>query len=351
MSEYKDYVVRGTAANGSIRVFAATTRNTVEEARRIHNTSPTATATLGRLLTAGAMMGTAMKGERDLLTLQMKGDGPLGGMLVTADSQGHVKGYAVEPQADLPPVSPGKLNVGGLVGKGSLTVIQDVGLREPYVGRTELVSGEIADDLTYYYAQSEQVPSAVGLGVLVDTDCTVKQAGGFLLQLMPGADDDILAALEVTLNDLPHVTALLEEGATPEDILYRIVGDYGLTITEKKEVCYHCDCSRERVERALVSIGEKDLTQLIEEDKGAELHCHFCNKAYRFTEEELVRLLTEAQATRKPDKPETQELAEEIREADEAKEADAVRAEEEAADAAEEAEVEAEQAEQREKKQ
>lgn len=290
----KDYCIRGTAADGMIRAFAATTQGMVEEARQIHNTSATATAALGRLLTAGVMMGSAMKGSRDLITLQMKGDGLLGGILVTADNSGGAKGYCVNPAADLPPLRPGKLNVGGLVGKGTLTVIQDVGLKEPYVGKTELVSGEIAEDLTYYFVQSEQVPSSVGLGVLVNTDLSVRQAGGFLIQLMPGASEEVIASLEAKLKDLPSVTDMLEAGNSPEDILNRLLGDLDLHITEKKAVEYRCNCSRQRVEQALISIGKKDLTQIAEEDKGAVIHCQFCNKEYRFDESDLHRLLEEA---------------------------------------------------------
>ena len=289
-----DYIIRATAANDSIRAFAATTRETVQKARELHNTTPVASAALGRLLTAGAMMGIMLKGEKDLVTIQIKGDGPLEGEIVTADSKGRVKGYVFNPNVDIPPKSPTKLDVGGAVGKGFLTVIKDLGLKEPYVGKTELVSGEIAEDLTYYYAKSEQVASAISLGVLVDTDTNIKQAGGFIIQVMPGITEEILSRLESRINVVPYITELLSMGDTPESILNLILGDMDLQIIDKVPTEYYCGCSRERVEKALLAIGKDDLKKILEQDKKAELSCHFCNKVYNFDENDLKRLLAEA---------------------------------------------------------
>ena len=289
-----DYIIRATAANDSIRAFAATTRETVQKARELHNTTPVASAALGRLLTAGAMMGIMLKGEKDLVTIQIKGDGPLEGEIVTADSKGRVKGYVFNPNVDIPPKSPTKLDVGGAVGKGFLTVIKDLGLKEPYVGKTELVSGEIAEDLTYYYAKSEQVASAISLGVLVDTDTNIKQAGGFIIQVMPGITEEILSRLESRINVVPYITELLSMGDTPESILNLILGDMDLQIIDKVPTEYYCGCSRDRVEKALLAIGKDDLKKILEEDKKAELSCHFCNKVYNFDENDLKRLLAEA---------------------------------------------------------
>lgn len=287
----QDYIIRATAADAYIRAFAATTRDLVEEARSRHNTSPVATAALGRTLTAGAMMGSMMKGDDDLLTIQIKGDGPIGGIVVTANAKAEVKGYVYEPNVLLHANAKGKLDVSGAIGKGSLCVIRDVGLKEPYVGQTDLVSGEIAEDLTYYYAVSEQIPSAVALGVLMNKENTVRRAGGFILQVMPGADDDILAKIEDSLKDLPPVTSLLDEGYTPETILERVLGDFGLVITDKMPTRFACNCSKERVEKALITVGEKDLRSLIAEGKPVELNCHFCNSSYTFTIDELQDLL------------------------------------------------------------
>lgn len=289
-----DYILRATAADGLIRAFAATTKNTVQTARSLHNTTPVASAALGRLLTAGAMMGTMLKGEKDLVTLQIKGDGPIEGLLVTADSKGRVKGYPFNPNVDIPPKSPVKLDVGGAVGKGYLTVIKDLGLKEPYVGKTELVSGEIAEDLTYYYAKSEQIPTAIALGVLVDTDTSIKAAGGFIIQLMPGATLEVATMLEERITHLKYITELLDRGETPETILDAVLGDMNLEIIDKMPTEFYCDCSRKRVEKALISIGEKDLRTILEEDKKAEISCHFCNKVYNFDEADLKKLLDEA---------------------------------------------------------
>lgn len=289
-----DYIIRATAADGLIRAFAATTRETVQTARVTHNTTPVVSAALGRLLTAGAMMGVMLKGENDLLTLQIKGDGPVEGLLVTADSKGRVKGYPFNPNVDIPPKSPIKLDVGGAVGKGYLTVIKDLGLKEPYVGKTELVSGEIAEDLTYYFAKSEQIPTAISLGVLVDTDTSIKAAGGFIIQLMPGSTVTEAEELERRITHLKYITELLDRGETPETILDAVLGDMGLEIIDKMPTEFYCNCTRDRVEKALISIGTDDLRKILEEDKKAELSCHFCNRKYNFDEADLIRLLKEA---------------------------------------------------------
>lgn len=287
----KDYIVRATAADAQIRAFAAATKETVETARKAHDTSPVVTAGLGRLLTAGAMMGTMLKDESDLLTLQVKGDGPVGGMTVTADGSGHVKGYADEPRVILPASPRGKLDVGRAVGKGTLSVIRDLGLKEPYVGQTALQTGEIGDDLTYYFAASEQVPSSVGLGVLMERNNTVRCAGGFLIQLMPFASEEVISRLEKNLSNITSVTALLDQGMTPEEMLGRVLDGFDLEFTDKTECGFFCNCSKERVEKALISIGKKELEEMIGEGKPIEVNCHFCNRNYSFEVQELRELL------------------------------------------------------------
>ena len=252
---------------------------------------PVATAALGRLLSAGSMMGLMMKGENDRLTLQIKGDGPIGGLIVTADSKARVKGYVYNPDVELPLKSEGKLDVGAAVGSGVLTVIRDMGLKEPYVGRTNLITGEIAEDLTYYFASSEQVPSVVALGVLVDRDYSVKRAGGFIIQLMPGASDETIDAVEKKIPMVTSVTGMLDEDMTPEEILTFILQDLNVEITDKTEASFYCDCNKERVEQVLISIGEKELTSLYEEDKPVEVCCQFCGKKYEFSTEEIGNLL------------------------------------------------------------
>lgn len=289
-----DYVVRATAAEGQIRAFAATTRELTEYARAAHNTSPVATAALGRLLTAGAMMGCDMKGEKDLLTLKIQGDGPIQGLTVTADSHGHVKGYVGNPAVMLPPNDKGKLDVGGALGVGVLSVIKDIGLKEPYVGQTILVTGEIAEDLTYYYANSEQTPSSVALGVLMNKDNTVRQAGGFIIQLMPGASEAVISGLETKLKEITSVTTLMDVGNTPEMILNYVLGEFGLEINDRLPVEFYCNCSKERVERALISVGKKDIQEMIDDGKAIEVNCHFCNKNYTFEVEDLKEMLEKA---------------------------------------------------------
>lgn len=286
-----DYIVRGTAANNQIRVFAATTKELVEYARKAHNTSPVATAALGRLLTAGAMMGSMCKGEKDLLTLQIQCSGPIQGLTVTADAKANVKGYVYNPNVMLPPNEQGKLDVGKALDLGVLSVIKDMGLKEPYMGQTQLVSGEIAEDLTYYFATSEQVPSAVALGVLMEKDNTVKQAGGFIIQLMPFAEDTLAQRLEEKLKEITSITALLEKNMTPEDIVKEVLGDFGVEIMDTVPTQFYCNCTKERVEKAIISVGSKELRAMIEENKPIEVNCHFCNKNYTFNIEELKEIL------------------------------------------------------------
>ena len=289
-----DNIVRATAGNGSIRAFAATTRDLVQHAREVHHTSPVASAALGRMLTAAAMMGTMLKGDKDLLTLQVRGEGPLQGIVVTSDSKAQVKGYVFNPGVEVPDLIPGKLNESGAIGAGHMSIIKDIGMREPYAGKIELVTGEIAEDLTYYFAQSEQTPSAIGLGVLVETDTSIRRAGGFIIQLLPDATDEMIDRLEKKLATIPYVSDLLDMGATPEDILQMILGDFDLKIMDKIPTTFYCNCTRERVEKALISIGKDELEKIIREDKKANLHCHFCSKEYDFNEEQLVALLEEA---------------------------------------------------------
>ena len=285
-----DYIVRATAANAQIRAFAATTRDIAETARQAHNTSPIMTAALGRLLTGGAMMGVMQKGDADILTLQIKCGGEAKGLTVTADSHGRVKGYAINPYVVLPPNAQGKLDVGGALGPGFLTVIKDLGLKEPYVGEVMLQTSEIADDLTYYFATSEQVPSTVGLGVLVDKDSTVKQAGGFIIQLMPFADDAVIDKLEENLKGVSSVTKLLEEGMTPEDILKTILDGFDIEFNETIPTMYYCNCSKDRFAKGLYSLGKKELKSIIHDGKDIEVNCQFCGKHYNYTVDEIKEI-------------------------------------------------------------
>ena len=286
-----DYIVRAMAAGRQIRAFAAVTTETVETARKNHNTSPVATAALGRLLTGGAMMGVMMKGEKDILTLQIHAGGPLNGITVTADSMGRVKGYVGNPNVCIPANAKGKLDVAGAVGVGFMNVIKDMGLKEPYVGQVALQTSEIAEDLTYYFVTSEQVPSAVGLGVLMNKDNTVRQAGGFIVQLMPFAEESVIARLEENVQKITSVTSLLEEGHTPESLLERVLEGFDVEINDTVPTEFYCNCSKERVEKALISIGRKDLNELIQEGKDVEMNCHFCNTNYVFSVEELKEIL------------------------------------------------------------
>lgn len=291
VTENQDYIVRASAADAQLRAFACTTRNLVEEARKKHDTSPVVTAALGRMLLAGAMMGSMSKGDEDLLTLQIRSSGEIKGITVTADSKGNVKGYAINPQVFLPANEKGKLDVGGAVGIGVLSVIKDMGLKEPYVGQTELKTGEIGDDLTYYFATSEQVPSSVGLGVLMNKNNTVKQAGGFIIQLMPFAEEKVIAALEQNLSKVDSVTSLLDAGKTPEEILELLLEGLDMQIADKVPTQYHCNCDKKRVEKALISIGKKELQEMIDDGKEIEVNCHFCNTNYTFSVDELKDML------------------------------------------------------------
>ena len=286
----KDYIVRAMAANGQIRAFAATTRDTVEEARARHNMSPIAATALGRLLTGGAMMGAMMKSDADILTIQIKGNGPIGQMTVTADPKGNVKGFVSNPEVMLP-LKDGKMDIAGAVGIGVLSVIKDIGLKEPYVGDTILITSEIADDLTYYFATSEQVPSSVGLGVLMSKDNTVREAGGFIIQLMPDATEELIDKLEERIKEITSVTEMLEQGMTPEQILEHILGGMDLEILDTIPARFYCNCSKDRVSKAVMSIGKKDLQEMIDDNKPIEVNCHFCNSHYTFDVEELQEML------------------------------------------------------------
>lgn len=290
----EDYIIRGTAADNQIRFFAAYTKEIVETARQAHNTSPVATAALGRLLTAGAMMGSMCKNDSDILTLKIQCQGPIGGLMVTADSHANVKGYVNNPNVLLPIRADGKLDVGGALDLGVLSVIKDIGLKDPYVGQTHLVSGEIAEDLTYYFATSEQVPSSVALGVLMEKNNTVKHAGGFIIQMMPFAEEEVISRLEQKIKEFTSVTTELSKGKTPEMIMEDLLGDFGVTVYDKVPTKFACNCSKERVEKAVISVGEKELKDMINEGKPIEVNCHFCNTNYKFTVEDLKKMLKKA---------------------------------------------------------
>ncbi len=288
----RDYVIRGIDKKGTIKFFIASTTNLVEEARRIHNTSPTATAALGRVLTAACMIGMTLKNDRDTLTLKIKGDGPVGSIVSVANSNGEVKGYVDNPQVDLPKRPDGKLDVGGIVGKnGQIAVIKDLGLKEPFIGYSNLVSGEIAEDLASYYYHSEQQPTAISLGVLVDTDTSVRAAGGFMIQLLPGVSEEDIDRIESILKSIKPMSTLIDEGLTPEEILKEIFGEFQVEVLDKTFVQYKCNCSMEKVESILVSLGNDELKAMIEEDGKAEVVCHFCNTKYNFSKEDLIKLL------------------------------------------------------------
>ncbi len=283
-------MIRATAAEGQIRAFAVTSKELVEEARKRHNTSPIVTAALGRLMSGAVMMGSMMKGEKDLLTIRVNGDGPMRGMTVTADAAGNVKGYPFVPDVVLPANALGKLDVAGAIGAGNMSVIKDMGLKEPYIGQTALQTGEIAEDLTYYFAVSEQVPSAVGLGVLMNKENTVEQAGGFIIQLMPFAEEEVIEKLEKKVAEVTSVTSLLAQGYNPEMILQKLLGDLGFEITENMPVRFYCGCSKERVTKALASISRAELDEIIKDGKPIEVNCDFCNTHYTFDIDELKEI-------------------------------------------------------------
>lgn len=295
--EMKDYIVRATAAGETVRAFAIRSTDLTAEAREIHHTFPVVTAALGRLLSAGAMMGSMMKGDKDKLTIQMKGDGPIGQMTVTVDSHGNVKGFPVNPSVDIPRKRAGKLDVGGAVGRGTLTVSMDLGLKEPYNGQVEIQTGEIGDDLAYYYTVSEQTPSAVGLGVMLNVDSSVRHAGGFIIQIMPDADEETIAAIESKVAEAEPVTTMMDEGMSPEDMLAYFLGDLDLRIMERQPVRYYCGCSKDRVAGALAAISTADLEEIINDGEAIEVKCYFCNSAYDFSIDELKEIME----TRQPE--------------------------------------------------
>lgn len=295
--EMKDYIVRATAAGETVRAFAIRSTDLTAEAREIHHTFPVVTAALGRLLSAGAMMGSMMKGDKDKLTIQMKGDGPIGQMTVTVDSHGNVKGFPVNPSVDIPRKRAGKLDVGGAVGRGTLTVSMDLGLKEPYNGQVEIQTGEIGDDLAYYYTVSEQTPSAVGLGVMLNVDSSVRHAGGFIIQIMPDADEETIAAIESKVAEAEPVTTMMDDGMSPEDMLAYFLGDLDLRIMERQPVRYYCGCSKDRVAGALAAISTADLEEIINDGEAIEVKCYFCNSAYDFSIDELKEIME----TRQPE--------------------------------------------------
>lgn len=290
-TQISDYMIRATAADNQIRAFAITSKELVEHARQIHHTTPVATAALGRLLTGAAMMGSMMKGDSDLLTITMRGDGPINGVTVTANSHAQVKGFVGNPNITLPLNYAGKLDVGAAIGYGTMTVSKDLGLKEPYNSELPLTTSEVAEDLTYYFAKSEQVPSAVALGVLIDKDYTVKQAGGFIIQLMPFAEDSVIRILEKKIETITSVTALFEEGYSPEQLLERVIGDFSIEISDRILPSYFCNCSKDRVSKALISVGKRELNAMIQEGNPIEVNCHFCNTNYTFTPAELQEFI------------------------------------------------------------
>ena len=287
----KDYLVRGMTMDGLVKVVAIRSTELVRRGAQIQGTTPNATAAFGRALTAASMMGNMQKVENGSMTLQIKGDGPIGGMVCVSDAIGNVRGYVYEAKVPLVEKNPGKLDVGATVGNGTLTVIRDLQMKEPYVGSIELVSGEIGDDVTAYFVQSEQIPTACALGVLVDRDMRVKVAGGYLIQLLPGATDATIDAVEAGIRKAGAVTPMLEQGMIPEDILGQVLGDLGVVFMETTEVSYKCYCSRERVTAALISLGTKELTEIADEGKTFPVECQFCDEVYKFTPEDIRKII------------------------------------------------------------
>ena len=291
-----DYMIRATAANAQVRAFAVTSRDLVEYARKAHDLSPVAAAALGRTMSAALMMADMLKGPQDLLTIKIDGDGPLGSILVTADNLGGVKGYVENPGVDLPNKVKGHLDVGGAVGRGTLTVIRDMGMKDPYVGQTAIQTGEIAEDITYYYAVSEQIPSSVGLGVLVNrNEKKILQAGGFIIQLMPFAEEETIARLEKNLGSIDSVTAMLSAGDTPEQMLEKVLEGLDLVVTAKDPVEFRCNCGKERYERALVLLGRDEVQKIVDDGEPVEIKCQFCGKKYSFSPDELRAVLSKTE--------------------------------------------------------
>ena len=292
-----DILTRGITKDGFLKISVVVSTESCEKARGYHNTSPVATAALGRLMSAGLLMGSELKEEDAKLTIQLKGDGPLGTVLVSANSKGEIKGYVENPYVDLPLKENGKLDVGTAVGAGTLSVIKDIGLKEPYIGQVEIQTGEIGDDIAYYFALSEQVPSLVSLGVLIDTDCSVKHSGGFIVQVMPDCDEETLSKLENSVRDIMSMTEMLSNGMNGEDIIKYVMLGFDVDILESQEVCFNCDCSRDRMEKAIVSLGKAEIQGIIEDMGEAEIVCQFCNTAYKFDKNELLAMCEKARDT------------------------------------------------------
>ncbi|WP_060681963.1 Hsp33 family molecular chaperone HslO [Virgibacillus halodenitrificans] len=287
----KDYLIKATAHNGMVRAYASTTTETIEEARRRHDTWATASAALGRTITISAMMGAMLKGE-DSLTVKVEGRGPIGAILADANANGEVRGYVSNPHVDFELNDKGKLDVARAVGTdGNISVIKDLGLKDYFTGEVPIISGEISEDFTYYFANSEQVPSAVGAGVLINPDHSVLAAGGFIIQVMPGAEEEVISQLEEEIQSLPAISALIQQGNTPEQILERLFGKENVKVHETMPIEFRCKCSKERVEQAIIGLGKEEIKQMIEKDHGAEANCHFCNETYEFTETDLEKLL------------------------------------------------------------
>lgn len=287
----RDLNVRATAANGTVRLAVAVTTQMVRKAKEIHNLSPTASAALGRTMTGAALMSTSLKEKSHSITIQIKGNGPLGSIIVITDALANIKGYVANPNVDLPLNEEGKLDVAKAVGRGFINVIKDLGLKEPYRGQVDLVSGEIAEDLAYYYANSEQIPTVIALGVLVDKDGSILNSGGYMIQLMPETDEDLINYIENKIQTVKPVTSMLAEGLGAEDMLYKLLGEKGVNILEKTEPAYKCTCSRDRMERNILSLGEKELRTLLSEQETIEIQCHFCNSKYLFTRDDIEKLI------------------------------------------------------------
>ncbi|MDA2396689.1 redox-regulated molecular chaperone HslO [Bacillus cereus] len=287
----KDYLVKALAFDGEVRAYSVRTTNTVSEAQRRHDTWRTASAALGRSLTAGTMMGAMLKGEQKL-TIKVEGNGPIGPILVDAHANGDVRGYVTNPHVDFEGTEQGKLRVYQAVGtEGFVTVIKDIGMREPFIGQSPIVSGELGEDFTYYFAVSEQTPSSVGVGVLVNGDDSILAAGGFILQIMPGAQDETISFIEDRLQKIPPVSTLIEQGLSPEELLYAVLGEDKVKVLETMNVQFNCTCSRERIESVLISLGKTELEQVREEEEETEVHCHFCNERYKFSKEDITNLI------------------------------------------------------------